>query len=166
MTHMTNQTTWPFDRKVTGRIASATRSLDMDYAYGVAVRGDWTAICNREPSAWESVPSEPIPSFDLRDWVSVSDRERPLVTGVIGTLIRSYGQFGSSSGLTWCFAGLAGFCSGYFKVSGIGTPIRSKAWRWALVGSVSIGTVAVAPANRTWLRGRVARWSSRPRKLR
>ena len=54
----------------------------------------------------------------------------------------------------------------YFNRSGIGTPIRSKASRWVLVGSVSIGTVAVAPVNRAWLRGRVARWSSRPRKLR
>jgi hypothetical protein len=35
-----------------------------------------------------------------------------------------------------------------------------------LVGSVSMGTVALAPANRTSLRVRVARCSSRPRKLR
>ena len=35
-----------------------------------------------------------------------------------------------------------------------------------LVGSVSIGTVAWVPVNRTWLRVRVARWSSRSRKLR
>jgi hypothetical protein len=69
-------------------------------------------------------------------------------------------------GLNWCFSGLAGCCSGYFKVSGIGTPRSSKASRWALVGSVSIGTVAGAPANRTWLRVKVARWSSSPRKLR
>ena len=26
--------------------------------------------------------------------------------------------------LTWCFTGLAGWRSGYFKVSGIGTPMR------------------------------------------
>ena len=32
--------------------------------------------------------------------------------------------------------------AGYFKVSGIGAPMRSKASRWALVGSVSMGTVA------------------------
>ena len=43
---------------------------------------------------------------------------------------------------------MAGRCSGYVKVSGIGVPIRSKAWRWALVGSVSIGTSALAAANR------------------
>jgi hypothetical protein len=68
--------------------------------------------------------------------------------------------------VTWYFAGSAGCCSGYFKVSGTGTPIRSKASRWMLVGSVSIGTVAWVPAKRTWLRVRVARCSSRPRKLR
>jgi integrase/recombinase XerD len=69
-------------------------------------------------------------------------------------------------GLTWRFAGLAGRRSGYFKVSGIAVPSRWKAWRWALVGSVSIAVVTWVPANRTWLRVRVARWSSRPRKLR
>jgi hypothetical protein len=68
-------------------------------------------------------------------------------------------------GLTWCFAGLAGWRSGYFKVSGIGAPRSVKASRWVLVGSVSIGTVAWVPAKRTWLRVRVARCSSRPRKL-
>src|SRR5690348_3558117 len=41
-------------------------------------------------------------------------------------------------GMTWCFAGSAGRRSGYFKVSGIETPMRWKAWRWAAVGSVSI----------------------------
>jgi SAM-dependent methyltransferase len=56
-------------------------------------------------------------------------------------------------------------CSDYFKASGIGAPIRSKASRWALVGSASRGTVVAAPANRTSLRVRVARWSRRPRKL-
>ena len=55
------------------------------------------------------------------------------------------------------FAGLARCRSGYVKVSGIGTPIRSKAWRCSLVGSVSISTVAWVPVNRTWLRVRVAR---------
>src|ERR1700683_236927 len=30
---------------------------------------------------------------------------------------------------------MAGGCSGYFKVSGIGAPMRSKASRWVLVGS-------------------------------
>jgi hypothetical protein len=69
-------------------------------------------------------------------------------------------------GLTWCFAGLAGWCSGYVKVSGMAAPMRLKAWRWALVGSVSIGTVTWVPVNRTWLRVRVARWSIRLRKLR
>ena len=41
-----------------------------------------------------------------------------------------------------------------------------KASRWMLVGSARTGMVARVPANRTWLRVRVARWSSRPRKLR
>ena len=68
--------------------------------------------------------------------------------------------------LAWCFAVLAGFCCGYFKVSGIGAPRRSKACRWAGVGSASMGTVRLVPVNRTWLRVRVARWASRPRKLR
>ena len=36
--------------------------------------------------------------------------------------------------------------SGYFNISGIGTPIRRKASRWALVGSASIGIVARVPA--------------------
>ena len=44
--------------------------------------------------------------------------------------------------------------------------MSSKASRWALVGSASTGTVARVPANRTWLRVKVARCSSRPRKLR
>ena len=39
--------------------------------------------------------------------------------------------------LIWCFAGLAVWCSGYFKVSGIGTPRRRKPSRWVLVGSAS-----------------------------
>jgi GAF domain-containing protein len=68
--------------------------------------------------------------------------------------------------LTWGFFWSGCFCSGYFMVSGIGAPMRSKASRWVLVGSASIGMVAVAPAMRTWLRVRVARWASRPRKLR
>jgi len=37
-------------------------------------------------------------------------------------------------------------CSGYFKVSGMGAPMRSKASRWVLVGSASMGTAARAPA--------------------
>ena len=68
--------------------------------------------------------------------------------------------------LTWCFAGSAGWHSGYFKVSGIGAPMSWKACRWALVGSVSISMVTWVPVYRTWLRVRVARCSSRPRKLR
>ena len=70
------------------------------------------------------------------------------------------------SGLTWCFTGLAGCRSGYFKMSGMAVPRRVKASRWALVGSVSIGTVSWVPVNRTWLRVKVARCSSSPRKLR
>ena len=69
-------------------------------------------------------------------------------------------------GLTCCFAGSAGWRSGYFKVSGIGAPMNSKACRWALVGSVSIAMVTWVPVYRTWLRVKVARCSSRPRKLR
>jgi len=69
------------------------------------------------------------------------------------------------SGLSWVFA-VVGWCgSGYFKVSGIGVPMSLKACCWALVGSASMGTVAVVPVNRTWLRVSVARCSSRPRKL-
>ena len=70
------------------------------------------------------------------------------------------------SRLAWCFACGAGWRSDYFKVSGIGVPMRSKASRWALVGSASMVTVALVPAKRTWLRVRVARCSSRLRKLR
>ena len=55
---------------------------------------------------------------------------------------------------------------GYFKVSGIGAPMSSKACRWVLVGSVSIAMVTWVPVYRTWLRVKVARCSSRPRKLR
>jgi hypothetical protein len=36
------------------------------------------------------------------------------------------------SGLTWCLPRLAGWRSGYVKVSGIGVPRRVKASRWAL----------------------------------
>ena len=38
-------------------------------------------------SAWEAVPSGPVTWPDLRGGVSASDRERPLVTGVNGTLM-------------------------------------------------------------------------------
>jgi hypothetical protein len=44
---------------------------------------------------------------------------------------------------------LAGWCSDYLMVSGIGAPRRSNASCCALVGSASIGTVARAPANLT-----------------
>ncbi len=68
--------------------------------------------------------------------------------------------------LNWCFTGSAGSCSGYFKVSGIGVPMSSKACRWAPVGSASIAMVTWVPVYRTWLRVSVARCSIRPRKLR
>ena len=56
------------------------------------------------------------------------------------------------SGLTWCFAGLAGMkIAGYVKVSGMVAPRRLKASRWEAVGSVSIETVTWLPVNRTWL---------------
>ena len=45
------------------------------------------------------------------------------------------------SALIWGLAVLAGWCSGYVRVSGIGAPMRSKASRWVVVGSVSIGMV-------------------------
>jgi len=38
-------------------------------------------------SAWEAVPSGPVSWPDLRDGVSASDRERPLVTEVNGPLM-------------------------------------------------------------------------------
>jgi hypothetical protein len=60
---------------------------------------------------------------------------------------------------------VAGRRSGYFEVSGIAAPMSSKACRWTLVGSVSIEMSRV-PVYRTWLRVKVARCSSRPRKLR
>jgi len=69
-------------------------------------------------------------------------------------------------GLTWDFTAADGWRSGYFKVSGIGVPMSSKACRWALVGSASIAMVTSVPVYRTWLRVSVARCSSRPRKLR
>ena len=85
----------------------------------------------------------------------------------ICALSRSYGQFGRRfrrwPGDLHCWRG---WCSGYFKVSGIGVLMRSNASRCWLVGSASMATVALVPANLTWLRVRVARWSSRPRKLR
>jgi hypothetical protein len=50
------------------------------------------------------------------------------------------------SGLNWDFAVVAGWRSGYLKVSGIGTPRSSKACRWAEVGSASIAMVTSVPA--------------------
>jgi hypothetical protein len=38
-------------------------------------------------SAWEAVPSGPVTCPDLRSRVSAGDRERPLATGVKGTLM-------------------------------------------------------------------------------
>ena len=38
-------------------------------------------------SAWEAVPSGPVTWPDLRGGLSASDRERPLFTGVNGTLM-------------------------------------------------------------------------------
>ena len=38
-------------------------------------------------SAWEAVPSGPVTWPDLRDGVSASDGERPVFTGVNGTLM-------------------------------------------------------------------------------
>jgi integrase len=65
------------------------------------------------------------------------------------------------------FAVSGGVGPGYFRrVSGIGTPMRSKAWRCWLVGSVRTGISAGVPANWSWLRVRVPRWASRPPKLR
>ena len=55
----------------------------------LAARSLLERVTGIEPalSAWESVPSGPVTWPDLRGWVSASDRERPLVTGVNGTLM-------------------------------------------------------------------------------
>jgi len=106
------------------------------------------------------IPSVMSELADLQD--GAISRRQLLAAG----LTRSYGRFGGLfRGLSWVFTALAGWCSGYFKVSGIVVSMSLKACRWVLVGSASIGTVAVVPAKRTWLRVRVARCSSRPRKL-
>ncbi len=49
----------------------------------------WSGVTGIGPalSAWESVASGPVTWPDLRDGVSASDRDRPLVTGVNGTLM-------------------------------------------------------------------------------
>ncbi len=76
------------------------------------------------------------------------------------------GVWQPSAALACGFADARGGCPGYlFRVSGMGAPMRSKACRCSLVGSVSMGMIAGVPAKRTWLRLRVARWASRPRKL-
>jgi hypothetical protein len=68
-------------------------------------------------------------------------------------------------GLTCCFAWWRCSGPGYASASGIGFPMSSKACCWRLVGWASMGMSVLAPANRIWLRVRVARWPSRPRKL-
>ena len=68
--------------------------------------------------------------------------------------------------LVWDFAIVKVRRSGYLRARGMAAPMSWKASRWVLVGSARIGTVAVVPAKRTWLRVRVARWPRRPRKLR
>ncbi len=62
--------------------------------------------------------------------------------------------------------GLAAVAVYLRRVSGMGVPMSSKAWRCWLVGSVSTGTAAGVPARRSSLRVRVPRWASSPRKLR
>ena len=93
-----------------------------------------------------------------------SSRSRPDANAQVKPKLRPIRQ--AISGLTWDFTAVAGWCSDYFKVSGIGAPMSSKACRWALVGSASIAMVTWVPVYRTWLRVSVARCSSRPRKLR
>jgi len=69
--------------------------------------------------------------------------------------------------LACAFAPKGPGCPGYFRrVSGMGAAMRSKAWRWRLVGSVRTGTAAGVPAKRSSLRVRVPRWSRSPGKLR
>src|SRR2546421_13114837 len=46
-----------------------------------------------------------------------------------------------SSWLSWGFVFSMLLCFDYFRVSGMGWLIRSKARRWVGVGSVSVGTV-------------------------
>ena len=48
---------------------------------------EWLTGIELALSAWESVLSGPVTQPDLRGEVSASDRERPLVTGVNGTLM-------------------------------------------------------------------------------
>jgi hypothetical protein len=124
------------------RIASGTFFGHIAYASVLATR----------PHHAPGLPTSATPKLATNDYFDlISPKLRPVRWAI--------------PGLTWCSAGLAWWRSGYFKLSGIGTPMSVKASRWALVGSASIGTVAWAPANRTWLRVKVARCSSRPRKL-
>jgi hypothetical protein len=51
--------------------------------------------------------------------------------------------------LTWCFVGSGGHRSGYFKVRGNGDADEIEDLALTLVGSASIGTVALVPAKRT-----------------
>jgi hypothetical protein len=55
----------------------------------LAARSLLERVTGIEPalSAWEAVPSGPVTWPDLRDGLSASDRERPLVAEVIGTLM-------------------------------------------------------------------------------
>jgi len=55
--------------------------------------------------------------------------------------------------------------SGYFRMSGDGCTDQAKGFALGAGGLGQCGTVAVMPAKRTWLRVRVAKWPSRPRKL-
>src|SRR5690349_16533789 len=102
--------------------------------------GEWCGRALRQPAVTAvcaAVPS--LPDYHSPwHWMTQARDTAPL--------IRSYGLFGSCfRGLTWGFAGLGGRRSDYVKVSGIGAPIRVKASRWALVGSVSMSTVTWAP---------------------
>src|SRR2546423_13654019 len=70
-----------------------------------------------------------------------------------------------SSWLSWGFVFSMLLCFDYFRVSGMGWLIRSKARRWVGVGLVSVGTVISVAAEYWKMRVRVARCVSRPRKL-
>ncbi len=114
------------------------------------------------PSASRCIPARWRPGLTRSTW-SPPPRSRAM-SSAVNPKLRPVRQ--AISVLTWCFAGSAGWRSGYVKVSGIGAPIKVKACRWMLVGSVSIAMVTWVPVYRTWLRVKVARCSSRPRKLR
>jgi len=113
-----------------------------------AQAGNATGSC---PSAGIAVPARPPGGLafarveppaapkTLPDWcfrVSGLAGRRPACRGCPQSIARSYGPVRHAiSGLTWCFAGLAWWCSGYVKVSGIAVPMRLNASRWTLVGS-------------------------------